>query len=182
MLLYFFKIYRIVINGNLFLVDFWKVFHQFSIIADIFTTDESERPTNHRNLCTAFVDEWWGVVERDYTAQQLESREKLADFIMQSRWMDSRLLRLLSFSENPSSLDGEPLFMASKYALKKNNSYRLFINVFPPIRHLDSMPSSMNVTFDDVGNASIDINIDGEQRTVPLINYSSIDDQLHHLQ
>ena len=44
------------------------------------------------------------------------------------------------------------------------------------------MLSSMNVTFDDVGNASIDINIDGEQRTVPLINYSSIDDQLHHLE
>ena len=105
------------------------------------------------------------------------NREKLADFIMQSRWMDSRLLQLLSFSENPSNLDGEQLFLAAKYALaRRSKTCRLCKAAFPLIRYLDTgWPPSGNIAFDNAGNANVHIDIDGEQRTVPLFNYFSTD-------
>ena len=104
------------------------------------------------------------------------NREKLADFIMQSRWMDSRLLQLLSFSENPSNLDGEQLFLAAKYALaRRSKTCRLCKAALPLIRYLDTGPPSRNIAFDNADNANVHIDIDGEQRTVPLFNYFSTD-------
>ena len=111
----------------------------------------------------------------NWLTREKRNREKLTDFIMQSRWMDSRLLQLLSFSENPSNLDGEQLFLAAKYALERSKTCRLCKAALPLIRYLDTGPPSRNIAFDNAGNANVHIDIDGEQRTVPLFNYFSTD-------
>ena len=80
-----------------------------------------------------------------WLTREKRHREKLADFITHLFWMDSRLLILLSFSENPSSLDGEQLLQAAKYAFKRNKCYKVFRNVFPRLRLLFAAPASMQV-------------------------------------
>ena len=107
-----------------------------------------------------------------WLTREKRNREKLTDFIMQSRWMDSRLLQLLAFSENPSSLDGEQLFLAAgKYALERNKKYDLCRSMPARIKPLGPLPPSFHVASDDAGNVNIAIDIDGERITVPPINH-----------
>ena len=65
-----------------------------------------------------------------WVTSQKSNHEKLAEFIDQLPWMDSRLLLILSALGNQSRFCGELLFQAAHYAFWRNDDYKVFRNTF----------------------------------------------------
>ena len=115
------------------------------------------------------------ILHKDWrwvTKQKL-NREKLAKFIPQSTWMDSRLFQLLSATPNPWSLDGEQLFEAAKYVFCRNRAYKVFRNTCPrrweplaPANNKDDEKSDGAIEDDE----SADLN---QHSRIPLTNFYS---------
>ena len=78
-----------------------------------------------------------------WVASQKSNREKLAEFIAQSPWMDSILLLILSALKNPLCLDGERLFKAAKYAFWRKSDNKAFQNTKPRIKRLYNFQFSL---------------------------------------
>ena len=115
------------------------------------------------------------ILHKDWcwVTKQKSNREKLAKFIPQSTWMDSRLFQLLSATPNPWSLDGEQLFEAAKYVFCRNRAYKVFRNTCPrrweplaPANNKDDEKSDGAIEDDE----SADLN---QHSRIPLTNFYS---------
>ena len=111
---------------------------QFCFIVDSLKIDGIGGTVRRRSEWIVFKHEWWGVGESDYAAKQMEPVDETEAKPWEIDWLHYAIASdgletpaITLPSENASSLDGELLFQAAKYTLRRNKDYEFISNVYP---------------------------------------------------